>query len=156
VEQVSCSQVIFWNLEDDVEVRSFEVEKIHRIVKSKEGEFLILTHDYTIFPEQNCLLKCYTMHEDWEDIVKEPLIPYSQGYRFDTHSHNWICMKQYVNFSFSYMTFVIQEKITEDMKDNIDSELFHDGFDVEAFNYIIDMDNCFINGSLAAQSFLML
>lgn len=106
--------MIFWNLEDDVEVRSFEVDKIHRIIKSKDGEFLILTQDYTIFPKQNCVLKCYTMHEEWEDICKEPLIPYTQGYRFDTHSHNWICMKQYVNFSFSYMTFVIQEKITGD------------------------------------------
>lgn len=47
------------------------------------------------------------------------------------------------------MTFVIQEKITEEMKDNIDGELFQDGFDIEAFNYIIDMNNCFINGSLA-------
>ena len=49
-------------------------------------------------------------------------------------------MKEFVNYSFSYMTFVIQEKILKmDSKESIETDLlFHDGFDIEAFNYILD------------------
>jgi hypothetical protein len=66
-------------------------------------------------------------------------------------------MKQYVDMSFSYMTFVIQEKIisieTGDIGEDI---LLNQGFDVEAFNYILDKDNCFVDGSLAKANFLKL
>lgn len=127
-------------MKDDTEWRSFEVDKVHQIVKSKDEGFLILNKDYTIFPEQNCVLKCYNLKEEWDEICKRGVIPYSQGYRFDSHNHNWIFMKEFVNYSFSYMTFVIQEKILKmDSKESIETDLlFHDGFDIEAFNYILD------------------
>ena len=112
------------------------MEKSHQIVKSKNGQFLIMTEHYTIFPNQNCILKCFNMEEDWEEWNKEQILPYSMGHRFDTHTHNWICIKEFINFSFSYMTFVIQEKILKmDSKESVEKEfLFNQGFDIEAFN----------------------
>jgi hypothetical protein len=55
------------------------------------------------------------------------------------------------------MTFVIQEKVKEiDTQDVSDNILMDQGFDVEAFNYLLDKDNCFVNGGLARQNFLKL
>jgi hypothetical protein len=60
--------------------------------------------------------------------------------------------------SFSYMTFVIQSEI-EEIKVKADSQLeplMDKAFDLEAFTYMLNKNNCFTSGNLMKDSFLKL
>lgn len=58
---------------------------------------------------------------------------------------------------FSYMTFVIKNHL-ETMKNDqtASSPLFNRAFDVEAYNYLINKNTCFITGDLVKQKYLEL
>ena len=63
-------------------------------------------------------------------------------------THNWVIFRNFINLSFSYMTFVI--------KDNFDKlgYVVNDYvFDVEGYDYILNKNNIFTEGSLVSQQY---
>jgi len=54
------------------------------------------------------------LDEEHEKMCKSnsnPLLKNDIGLRFDGKNHNWMILKQYLSIPFSYMTFVIKDKI---------------------------------------------
>ena len=61
------------------------------------------------------------------------------GHRFDGKNHNWLMMNEYLCLPFSYMTFVIKDKIERNdihQRGNI--------FDPTPYNYIFNKSTCFL------------
>ena len=71
------------------------------------------------------------------------------GHRVDD-SHNWIIFRNYINLSFSYMTFVIKENF-DDRGYVMDDFLF----DVEGYDYILNHTTVFTeaNGNLVTRHY---
>lgn len=70
---------------------------------------------------------------------------FSTGHRVETESHNFMIFRNFINMSFSYMSFVI--------KDNFDKSGYVRNdflFDIEGYDYIINKHNLFFEdkGSL--------
>ena len=51
-------------------------------------------------------------------------ISYHQGHRFDSKNHNWFIFQKYIHLPFSYMTFVIKNKI-EINDELLEGNVFH-------------------------------
>ena len=61
-----------------------------------------------------------------------PQFGFGNGYRVDEESHNYILMRNYINLSFSYMTFVIKENY--DKGGYISADYL---FDPEGYDYVL-------------------
>lgn len=81
---------------------------------------------------------------------------YHNGMRFDCENHNWIILKQYICLSFSYMSFVIQDKIEKIDANKKQDPLLDSAFDLEAFTYMLNKNSCFTSGDLAKDNFMKL
>ena len=89
--------------------------------------------------------------------VHQKRFSYDQGYRFDSENHNWLVLKEYISLSFSYMTFVIKETLENMDNDDLESSpLFGRAFDVEAYNYLLNRETCFMKGDLVKKKYLEL
>ena len=73
----------------------------------------------------------------------EPQFGFGNGYRVDSEMHNFILMRNYINLSFSYMTFVIQKNYDEG--GYISNDFL---FDPEGYDYILRRNTVFTEGSL--------
>ena len=56
----------------------------------------------------------------------------------ETETHNWMIFRNYINLSFSYMTFVIKENFE---KNSFAMEDFL--FDVEGYDYVLNRNTLF-------------
>lgn len=66
----------------------------------------------------------------------------------ETETHNWMIFRNYINLSFSYMTFVIKENFE---KNSFAMEDFL--FDVEGYDYVLNRNTIFTEGSLVKQDY---
>jgi hypothetical protein len=64
----------------------------------------------------------------------------NKGYRFDGKNCNWLVMKEFIYIPFSYMTFVIKDKIETNCEIQIGN-----AFDPEPYNYIFNNSTCFLD-----------
>ena len=62
------------------------------------------------------------------------------GHRFDGDHHNWMIFKEYISLAFSFMSFVIKNKIEED-----DEQFKKKEFDPMPYNYLINKSTAFID-----------
>jgi hypothetical protein len=63
-------------------------------------------------------------------------------------THNWVIFRNYINLSFSYMTFVIKENFDKNsfsMRDFL--------FDIEGYDYVLNRNTVFTEGTLVKQEF---
>ena len=74
---------------------------------------------------------------------ESPQIPFSNGYRFDDKLHNYVLMRNYVNLSFSYMTFIIKRNF--DNGGYLQDDFL---FDQEGYDYILKRNTVFTEGTL--------
>ena len=56
------------------------------------------------------------MIDDKVDGIQRP-IGLQTGHKFDEEGHNWMILNEYLSLPFSYMTFVIKQKIEEEDAD---------------------------------------
>lgn len=84
--------------------------------------------------EKGCKLKSYHFRIEDFEMAK---FDFSYGHRVETKTHNWMIMRNFINLSFSYLTFVIKD-------------LFDDGyirsdflFDLEGYDFIYDRETIF-------------
>ena len=83
---------------------------------------------------QGCKIKSYKMK--LSDFTKGKF-DFPNGMRMDPESHNWLVFRNYINMSFSFMTFVI--------KDNFDEGYMQPDFlfDLEAYDFIHNRESIF-------------
>ena len=67
-----------------------------------------------MFTDLRCATKAFDINE--KDMAArfgkaDSDIQYHKGHRFDAKNHNWLIFQKYLKLPFSYMTFVIKEKI---------------------------------------------
>jgi hypothetical protein len=65
----------------------------------------------------------------------------NRGHRFDFKNHNWLIFKEYISLSFSYITFVIKDKIEKN-----DPSIRKNLFDPMPYNYIFNKSTSFLDG----------
>ena len=79
---------------------------------------------------------------------EEPQFKFGNGYRVDDEMHNFILMRNFINLSFSYMTFVI--------KDNFDQGGYVSNdflFDCEGYDFVLGKNTLFTEGNLVIQDY---
>jgi hypothetical protein len=64
----------------------------------------------------------------------------------EPETHNWMIFRNYINLSFSYMTFVIKENFD---KNSFAMEDFL--FDIEGYDYVLNRNTLFTEGNLVKQ-----
>ena len=105
--------------------------------------------DYIINCNQGCKLKAYTYDFDLSSLTTESAsFSFESGHRVDVDTHNFIIFRNFINLSFSYMTFVI--------KDNFDkSGYIMDDFlfDIEGYDFLINKQNLFFNHDLITEQY---
>lgn len=67
-----------------------------------------------------------------------------KGHRVDGKNHNWLIFDEYLTLPFSYMSFVIKDKIENE--DPCLGKLF----DPEPYNYIYNKSTSFIDGDFVS------
>ena len=73
------------------------------------------------------------------------------GHRFDHNNHNWIINQNFLMMGFSYMNFVIKDKLEkhdELCKNNL--------FDITPYNYIFNRSSSFLDSTFVAENHLIL
>lgn len=68
-----------------------------------------------------------------------------KGHRFDGKNHNWLILGEYISLPFSYMSFVIKDKLEIEIKNEIPNT---NEFDPEPYNYIFNRSTSFLDGDL--------
>ena len=68
---------------------------------------------------------------------KKARFEFPYGHRMDPVTHNWLIFRNYINLSFSYMTFVI--------KANFDTGYLKEDyvFDLEGYDFLLDRETIF-------------
>lgn len=80
--------------------------------------------------EQNVILKSYDFDTPVQTMGSKFTL--KRGVRMNAHDQNWILFTDYMSLSFSFMTFVIKDSLT-------DQNLPRNGnLDIEAYNYNIN------------------
>ena len=70
----------------------------------------------------------------------------SKGVRFDTNNHNWLVLYEYLSLGYSYMTFMMRNKIQFR-----DPCLNGNEFDLEPFNYIYNKTTAYFEGKFVIE-----
>lgn len=113
--------------------------------QDKAGNPFMAEKNYIVNCSQGCKLLCYKFSVKDFDL---PSFGFMYGHRVAFDTHNYIIFRNYMNLSFSYMTFVI--------KDNFDKCGFirHDyQFDIEGYDYILKKKNLFFEGDLVKSQY---
>ena len=106
----------------------------------------ILEPNRTTFMDLNCAVTCFDEIKEMKDVIAKnethPAINNVKGHRFDSAQHNWYIINEFLSLSFSFMTFVIKEKI-----ENEDSLQRQNVFDITPYNYLFNKSTAFIDSS---------
>ena len=88
-----------------------------------------------IFCKERCGIKAFDFHPIKEiiDTNNNSKISNDKGHRLDGKNHNWMIFQEFISIPFSYMAFVILDKI------EIEDELTKGNyFDLEPYNYLFN------------------
>jgi hypothetical protein len=86
------------------------------VLWDSQGVPYIVTKDKVFFTKQRCAIKAY----QYDDMVNTFLyenksrLGIRNGHRVDHKNHNWLIFQEYLSLPFSYLTFVIKDKIEND------------------------------------------
>lgn len=111
--------IYLWEIDENVEFGSYDVGKIYEIIWDNYGNLQIVTPDYVVFAQQKVRIKAFDinlkdLNKNFNDFFEENEL---MGVRFDGKNHNWLIIGEYLQLPFSYMTFVIKDKIeTQDLR----------------------------------------
>lgn len=138
--------VFVWDVHHDVEMHSIDVGNNYEIIWDSQGKPHILTPE--CFIDHDMLrLKQFTLNKA---IVKAPMnnLRNYRGHRFDWRNKNWFIIKEHLSLAFSYMSFVIKEKIE---KNDPHQKLNY--WDIESYNYIFNQRTCFLDSNLVTTDY---
>lgn len=104
---------VTWDVEKDKELCLYDISKLAQLFWDSKGSGYITENDVTILTDQGVKLKCFDVqpfNDQYEALIhknKTQVIGSDYGHRFDDKQHSWIFLSEYINISYSYMTFVI-------------------------------------------------
>jgi hypothetical protein len=133
---------LIWDLAKDIEIDSFDIDKSTLPFQDYQGNVFLAEKDYVINCESGCKIKSYNLNVSDFD-TESMSFQFQKGHRVEDGAQNWIIFRNFINLSFSYMTFVI--------KDNFDKcgYIMDDYlFDIEGYNYILNKNTIFAEGTL--------
>lgn len=134
--------VIVWDLEKDLEINSFDVEKDAIFFQDEDGNPYIAEKDYIVMCKEGCRLTCFNFNIAE---VEVPKFDFSSGNRVEIKTHNWMVFRNFINLSFSYMTFVIKENFDEGY---LRSDFL---FDLEGYNFVYNRQTIFTSDTNLVQ-----
>lgn len=137
--------IIMWDLINDLEIESFDVNGDALFFQDRLGNPYLAEKDYLINCRQGCKIKSYNFKISDFD-TENCKFGFQYGCRVDDTSHNWVIFRNFINLSFSYMTFVIKENF-----DKLGYVLNDYLFDVEGYDYILNRNTMFTEGTLVTQ-----
>ena len=103
--------VITWDVIKNIELESFDLGLESKIFWDSAGKPYITEDEKVYLTEQGVPLLCYDVENINAEESKQPKFGYHYGHRFDGEEHSWLYLKEYIALSYSYMTFVIKNKI---------------------------------------------
>lgn len=159
--------ILVWDLKRNVELVTFEVKAPYVIKFDNLGFFYVVTRNGVIFTKMNCKLTAFDYDiNDLEDIYQRNMaatsnlkrgmsvgIDGNQGCTFDGKNHNWMQFEDYVSLPFSYLTFLMRDKL-DNKKDECHIKKF--AFEVDPYNYIFNKSSSFMDGNLCTQDHIRL
>lgn len=111
IQQSGGSNSIYtWFTKENAEAEAYDVEGEWEILWDKIGNLFIVNGEKVILNSQRCAVKVYDFEPLQQKMIKSPLSN-ARGHRFDFKNHNWLIFEQFISLSFSYITFVIKDKI---------------------------------------------
>ena len=137
--------IISWDIDNNTEFSCNDIEEEYLVIWDSRGLPYIATSEKIIFCSNNCALKAFSYEIDFETVNSLKDLTFHKGHRLDGKNHNWIIFQEYLSLPFSYMSFVIKEKIEskdECLKGNI--------FDIEPYNYLFNKSTTFMDGEFVA------
>jgi hypothetical protein len=113
------------------------------VLWDESGSPYIIQENRCIFASKRCSILTYeediiNLKELMDSHTNYPKIHLNTGHRFDGKNHNWLVLNEYICTSFSYMCFVIMEKI-----ENEDLDILDNVFDVTPYNYVFNKQTPF-------------
>ena len=99
--------LIVWDLQMDIEINSIDIDSEALFFQDQHGKPYLVEKDYVLICSQGTRIKSYNMKVSDFD-TENVTFKFGYGKRVDI-SHNWIIFRNFINLSFSYMTFVIKE-----------------------------------------------
>jgi len=140
--------VIYWDLVNDLEIDSFDVDSRALLFQDCKGNPYIAEKDYVIMVQQGCKSKAYALKVSDFD-TENVQFKFQYGHRVEETGYNFILFRNYINLSFSYMTFVIKEHF-----DKSGYVMTNYLFDVEGYDFILDKESLFTKDeTLVTQDF---
>ena len=100
--------IIVWDLENQLEINSFDVSQKYRIFFDSEGGVYATEKDYVILCDQCVSVKSFDVSKANKS-NDNLYFSYYKGHRFDQKNHNWILFNEYISLSYSFMTLVIRD-----------------------------------------------
>ena len=99
--------IFIWDMRFNVEKDSYDVGKEYEIIFDSKGELIIMKKNYCLY--RGAKIKAF----DTNRHIIEPInnLRRYKGHRFDAKNHNWIILKEYIMLPFSYLAFVLKDKI---------------------------------------------
>ena len=143
--------VLAWDLSLDYELSSFDVEAPFIVQLDHDGNAYVIHKGTVSFASENCSLNVFSFDdEDLRKLYEKDLknrsnrmefgyLSLSRGHRVDGKNHNWVLFDDYLALPFSYMSFVIKDKI-ERKRDRFKV------FDPEPYTYLFNRSTAFIDG----------
>jgi hypothetical protein len=123
-----------WDLVRDLEIESFDVDSTAIFFQDLDGNPFIAERDYVYMCRLGCKIKSYRMQVS--DFYT-PRFDFAGGQRMDPVTHNWLIFRNYINLSFSYMTFVVKDLFDEGY---LRSDFL---FDLEGYDFIYNRETIF-------------
>ena len=137
--------IIQWDLKNDREISSYDIDNQALTFQDPVGDTFVLERDWVINCSTGCKLKCYNAQSSDFTTAK---FGFQYGHRMDNSTHNWVIFRNFINLSFSYMTFVIKENFDLNSFSMVDYL-----FDIEGYDYVLNLNTVFTKGSLVTQEF---
>lgn len=148
-------EIFTWSLIDNSEQEAYEIGKEEfEILWDLTGNPYIVTGSSVTFTKQRTTLKNVFPTPDFDIINKSNSnaeLSSHKGHRFDGNNHNWLIFNEYISLGFSYMTFVILDKIEK--KDELQEG---NQFDNEPYNYVFYKSTSFLAGKFVYDDHLRL
>jgi hypothetical protein len=137
-------------MKSDVEMCSFDLGLESDSVFDSQGNVYITDKNCIIATEEGVRLKAFDVGQVTDTALDEYMeFNYDIGHRFDSKNSNWILFSEYLSMSFSFMTFVIKDKM-----DSVDDYLDpNNTFDPTIYNYLINRRNCFTSDNLVGENY---
>ena len=134
------------------ENEAYEINEDYLVIWDSSGKPYIATENKLYMTEQRCAITAY----DYSGIIEsfkqnKSILSVHKGHRVDSKNHNWLIFEEYLTLPFSYMTFVIKDKIEKE-----DPSVENNEFDPEPYNYIFNKSTSFIEGAFVIEDHFQL